>query len=136
MKRGRRLPWIPCILFGFLVGSGIEYWRLRPPGPFVPTLVAGMPAESRTIQDQHLIRTWTLPESVDATAEELRRELKESDGWQPPTVRKTNPLTIQFARIHSPNGDFQFTRLTVTDLGNSKTNLTIDEEPKQAHAFR
>jgi hypothetical protein len=123
---------------GFLLGSGIEYWRLRPPGPFVPTLVAGMPPESNTIRedDQHLIRTWTLPETVNETARELEHELTQSDGWQPPTLRKLNPRTIQFARIHSPNGDFQFTRITVSDLGNGKTSLMIDEEPKQAHAFR
>ena len=119
-----------------MLGSGIEYWRLRPPGPFTPTLVAGVPAESSTIQDQHLIRTWTLPETADVTAESLRHELSAGDGWQPPIVRKLNPKMIQFVRIHSPNGDFQFTRVTVADLGDGKSSLTIDEEPKQAHAFR
>jgi hypothetical protein len=129
------LPWLPFIVLGFVVGSGIEWWRLRPPGPFTPTLVAGLPAQSSMV-DLHLIRTWTLAEPADATAEKLQHELPGEGDWQPPTLRSTNPKTIQFVRIHSPNGDFQFTRLTITDLGNGTCSLTVDEEPKQAHAFR
>lgn len=104
----------------------------------MPTLLAGVPAESSTIraEDQHLIRTWTLPEPADTTATELSHELSANDGWQPPTVRNLNPRTIQFARIHSPNGDFQFTRVTIAEASDGKSSLTIDEEPKQAHAFR
>ena len=134
-RRGRRLPWLPCIVLGFLAGSAIEWWRLRPPGPFTPTLVGGLPAESHTVEG-HLIRTWTLAETADATADKLMHELPGEGDWQPPTVRKLNPKTIQFVRVHSPNGDFQFTRLTVTDLGKGTSSLTVDEEPKQAHAFR
>ncbi|MHB8637530.1 MAG: hypothetical protein ACYC96_13760 [Fimbriimonadaceae bacterium] len=134
-RRRQRLPWAPFLLVGFVLGGAIEWWRLRPPGPFVPTLVAGLPVTTAT-QNQHLIRTWTLAENADATAEELSHELGADGDWQPPTVRSLNPKTIQFVRVHSPNGDFQFTRLTVTDLGNGTSRLTIDDEPKQAHAFR
>ncbi|HLK15405.1 MAG TPA: hypothetical protein VKT78_11425 [Fimbriimonadaceae bacterium] len=137
-RRGRRLPWIPFLIFGFLAGTAIEWWLLRPPGPFVPPLVAGIPAESKFIrpEDGHLIRTWTLPETTENLADKLSRQLKTDDGWQPPLIRKLDPKTIQFARVHSPNGDFQFTRITVTALGNGTSRLEIDEEPKQAHAFR
>ena len=82
-----------------------------------------------------MVRTWTLPQTVDDVATELKHELSAGDGWQPPLLRSKSPKTIQFARVHSPNGDFQFTRLTVTELDNGRTRLTIDEEPKQAHAF-
>lgn len=137
-RRGRRLPWIPFIVAGFVVGSAVEWWMLRPPGPFVPPLVGGIPPESKFIrsEDGHLIRTWTLPDSADHLADKLSRQLASGDGWQPPLVRKLDPKTIQFARVHSPNGDFQFTRITVTDVAGGKSTLTIDEEPKQAHAFK
>jgi len=129
---------VPFILFGLFAGGAIEWWRLRPPGPFVPAIVAGLAPESSLVraEDQHVIRTWKLPEPADVVASRLQRELSPSDGWQPPLLRSNDPKTIQFARVHAPNGDFQFTRVTVTDLVNGGSTLTIDDEPKQAHAFR
>lgn len=138
MRRRRKLPWIPLLLLGFLCGAGVEWLRLRPSGPFVPPLVAGIAPQTSFVrpEDQHLIRSWTLPQTVDDVTSELKKELTLGDGWQPPTVRKTDPETIQFARVRSPNGDFEFTRITLTDVGGGKTNLTVDLEPKQPHAFK
>jgi hypothetical protein len=104
----------------------------------VPAIVGGRAPDSKYVRDDddHLIRSWTVNRGVDAVEGELSTELSAKDGWQPAWIRNLDPKTIQFVRVKSPNGDFQFTRLTITDLGPGKTSLTIDEEPKQAHAFK
>jgi hypothetical protein len=123
---------------GVVVGSVVGWLSSRPRGPFIPNIVQGRSPETKIIRDDdgHYIRTWTIQEPVDAVADELSHELQLRDGWQPAWLRSLQPKMVQFVRVKSPNGDFQFTRLTVTDIGLNKTNLTIDEEPKQAHAFK
>ena len=136
--RRRRLPWIPLLLLGFVAGAALQWWRLLPPGPFTPPLVGGLKPDQDFVrhEDQHHIRAWVVPGSVDSLVSELKEQLPASEGWQPPLLRNTNPETVQFARVHAPNGDFQFTRVVVTAVDAQKSNITIDEEPKQAHAFR
>lgn len=111
---------------------------MRPQGPFTPSVVSGLTPQASFVrpEDQHRIRSWTIPESVQSTQSKLDHELAFGDGWQPPQERSTNPETIQYARVHDPDGSFQFTRVTISDAGNGKTMLTIDEGPRQEHAFK
>ncbi len=109
----------------------------RPRGPFVPGVVGGTkPDEKAQLADGHYVRTWTVRKPIDSVSNELSEELQARDGWQPAQLRTLTPKRIQFVRVKSPNGDFEFTRLTIEDLGNGTTGLSIDEEPKQPHAFK
>ena len=139
-KRKKKPALWPYPFVGIFLGLGIAYYSSRPPGPLRLHFLNGI-APVRQFRNMHEGKTgdehtiWIVPGTLAHEEELASKELTSQNGWQPPTHLTVGPPNYQFVRIKEPGGDFQFTRVVLTQINEKYVEVELVQDPIQVHSL-